>query len=90
MSSAKSSRKNPPMMRQRRSGRAVTSSGPATRSRMPTGLDSLILRPRPRNGFSETHGRHSRLKTEPVGRSRHEPFIDAPAPRSARPRARRA
>ena len=70
--------KNPPMTSQRRSGRAWTSSGPATRSRMPTGLGSLIERPRPRSGCSDSHGRHRRENHEPLGRSRHEPFIDAP------------
>ena len=58
-------------------GRALTSSGEAMRSRMPTGLGSLIVRPRPRNGCNETHGRHRRENHEPIRRSRHEPLTDA-------------
>ncbi len=70
-------------------GRALTSSGEAMRSRIPTGLGSLIVRPRPRNGCNETHGRHRRENHEPIRRSRHEPLIDANS-RTIRPTERGA
>src|ERR1700722_6044771 len=89
MSTRNNKKKNPPITYQRRSGRSLTSLGEATRSRIPTGLGSLIERPCPRKGCNELHGRHSRENRDPEGRSRHEPFIGGPAPpRRSRPVSR--
>ena len=85
-----SARKNPPIRRQRNTGRRRTSSGAATRSRIPTDLGSLIDPSRPRKGLSDTHGRHSRENHEPVGPV--TPGIlhrRARSPTGATPRARR-